>query len=99
MFVLGFGVMASLVGFPLVTRKLGTPLSASLADKFEIPTSTELDIPLVLGGWLFGIGWGVGGLCPGPAVVAATFGLPGPALFFMPSLVVGMKVSLRPMWR
>lgn len=49
----------------------------------------------MLGGWLFGIGWGVGGLCPGPAVVAATFGLPGPALFFMPSLVVGMKVSWR----
>eukprot|EP00903_Cladosiphon_okamuranus_P017330 g15967.t1 len=109
MFVLGFGVMASLVGFPLVTRKLGTPLcrapakteesggegsaAARLADKFEIPTSTELDVPLVLGGWLFGVGWGVGGLCPGPAVVAATFGLPGPALAFMPALVLGMKAA------
>lgn len=59
MFVLGFGVMTSLVGFPLVTRKLGTPLcrapaktaeetggegstAAPLAEKFEIPTSTEV---------------------------------------------------------
>lgn len=61
MFVLGFGVMASLVGFPLVTRKLGAPLcrlppkaaeeaggdkrsstAAPLAEKFEIPTSTEV---------------------------------------------------------
>lgn len=52
----------------------------------------------MLGGWLFGIGWGVGGLCPGPAVVAATFGLPGPALAFMPSLVIGMKVSCTCRW-
>lgn len=52
-------------------------------------------MPLVLGGWLFGIGWGVAGLCPGPAVVAATFGLPGPALAFMPALVLGMKVCQR----
>lgn len=56
------------------------------------PLIFQLDVPLVLGGWLFGIGWGVAGLCPGPAVVAATFGLPGPALAFMPSLVLGMKV-------
>ncbi|CAM9900057.1 unnamed protein product [Ectocarpus sp. 8 AP-2014] len=108
MFVLGFGVMVGLVGFPLVTRNLGAPLcrlpakaeeeqslatGAPLAEKFEIPTGTELDVPLVLGGWLFGIGWGVGGLCPGPAVVAATFGLPGPALAFLPSLVVGMRAA------
>ncbi|CAM9350599.1 unnamed protein product [Ectocarpus sp. 4 AP-2014] len=108
MFVLGFGVMVGLVGFPLVTRNLGAPLcrlpakaeeeqslatGAPLAEKFEIPTGTELDVPLVLGGWLFGIGWGMGGLCPGPAVVAATFGLPGPALAFMPSLVVGMRAA------
>lgn len=62
MFVLGFGVMASLVGFPLVTRKLGTPLcrlpakgeeeqregatAAPLADKFEIPTNTEVCLVL-----------------------------------------------------
>ncbi|CAM9612727.1 unnamed protein product, partial [Ectocarpus fasciculatus] len=88
MFVLGFGVMVGLVGFPL-SLTAGTPL----AEKFEVPTGTELDMPLVLGGWLFGIGWGAGGLCPGPALVAATFGLPGPALAFMPSLVLGMKVN------
>lgn len=55
-------------------------------------------MPLVLGGWLFGVGWGAAGLCPGPAVLAATFGLSGPALAFMPSLVLGMKVRLLLMW-
>ncbi|CAN0499464.1 unnamed protein product, partial [Ectocarpus sp. 8 AP-2014] len=89
MFVLGFGVMVGLVGFPLVTRNLGAPLCLYI---FFFPRREQLDVPLVLGGWLFGIGWGVGGLCPGPAVVAATFGLPGPALAFLPSLVVGMRV-------
>ncbi|CAN0007087.1 unnamed protein product [Pylaiella littoralis] len=106
LFVLGCGVMVNLAGFPLVTRKLGAPLcrlpakdkeeassTKPIAENFEIPTSTELDMPLVLGGWLFGVGWGAAGLCPGPAVVAATFGLPGPALAFMPSLVLGMKAA------
>lgn len=60
MFVLGLGVMTSLVGFPLVTRKLGAPLcrapakakaggddstaASPLAEKFEIPTSTEVSL-------------------------------------------------------
>ncbi|CAM9149734.1 unnamed protein product [Ectocarpus sp. 8 AP-2014] len=108
LFVLGFGVMACLVGFPLVTRRLDAPLcrlpgcpkeeqsltaGTSLAERFDIATDTELDVPLVLGSWLFGIGLGLSGLCHGPAVVSAAFGLPDSALAFMPSLVVEMRLS------
>lgn len=42
---------------------------------------------------MFGIGWGAAGLCPGPAFVAAAFGLPSVAVVFLPSVIVGMKVN------
>lgn len=35
--------------------------------KFELPTNTQIDMKLILGASIFGIGWGIGGLCPGPA--------------------------------
>ncbi|CAM9689731.1 unnamed protein product [Ascophyllum nodosum] len=120
-FVLGCGVMTTLVGFPLVTRRLGTPLcgrplkklvptassdtetkkendetkapAPSLAKEFEIPTNTELDVPLILGAWMFGLGWGSSGLCPGPAFAAAAYGFPSVAFVFLPSVAVGMKVA------
>jgi uncharacterized membrane protein YedE/YeeE len=56
---------------------------------FEMPASTAVDRPLVIGGALFGIGWGLGGFCPGPAVVALGAGLPQ-AFVFVPSMLVGM---------
>eukprot|EP00904_Undaria_pinnatifida_P003270 jgi/Undpi1/12944/HiC_scaffold_7.g02610.m1 len=85
--VLGFGVVTAFVGFPFVTRKLGTPACRGAV------RASYVDLPLVLGAWVFGVGWGSAGMCPGPAFVAAAFGLPGPALFFLPSVVIGMKVA------
>lgn len=107
MFVLGCGVLTGLVGFPLVTRKLGSPAcrlppststsssgdAPTLAEKFEIPTATQIDAPLILGSWTFGVGWGLSGMCPGPAIVAGVFGLPGTALYFLPSMLLGMKCA------
>lgn len=54
------------VGMNFITfRLLNHPL---LNSKFEIPSNTTVDLKLLLGSSTFGIGWGIGGLCPGPAI-------------------------------
>ena len=44
------------------------------ADAFTLPARTDIDARLLLGAALFGIGWGIAGLCPGPALVASISG-------------------------
>ncbi len=60
----------------------------------EIPTERRIDIRLVLGGVLFGTGWGIAGFCPGPALVALGSGI-GAALWFVPAMVAGMLLHDR----
>ena len=55
----------------------------------EIPTDTTIDARLVVGGLLFGTGWGIGGFCPGPALVALGSGM-GEAGIFVAAMLVGM---------
>lgn len=55
----------------------------------EIPTSRVIDRRLITGGVLFGIGWGIAGFCPGPALVALGSGM-GAAGFFLAAMLVGM---------
>ena len=69
-FVMAGGVAVFAVGFRLATRRAG-PL---FAQKFEIPTRRDIDPKLVAGAVLFGIGWGLAGLCPGPALTGLAFG-------------------------
>lgn len=57
--------------------------------QMEIPSSTTIDRRLILGGVLFGAGWGVAGLCPGPALVAASSGSLA-ALGFVVAMLAGM---------
>ncbi|KAK9712960.1 hypothetical protein K7432_006759 [Basidiobolus ranarum] len=68
----------------------------ALAPEFDVPTSTTIDKKLVTGASIFGIGWGLAGVCPGPAIVgAASFlstGAVGP-LIFLASMVAGMVVA------
>ena len=66
-----------------------------LQSKFEIPTKKEIDIQLVSGAALFGLGWGLGGICPGPAYVMfplLTFHITGA---FVLSFVVGYYVVMK----
>lgn len=58
---------------------------------FVIPAETQIDGKLVAGAALFGIGWGLGGICPGPALTALGFGSPKIVIFLV-SLVLGMTV-------
>ena len=55
----------------------------------EIPTNRRIDARLVIGGLLFGTGWGIGGFCPGPALVALGSGM-GAAGIFVAAMLAGM---------
>lgn len=57
----------------------------------EIPATRTIDRRLVFGGVLFGVGWGVAGFCPGPALVALGSGM-GAAGVFVAAMLVGMVV-------
>lgn len=84
-FVLAGAVMASGLGTALA-RSLRRPL---LAERFDWPTRTRIDGPLVLGAVLFGIGWGLSGFCPGPAVAALSGGA-RPVIVFVAAMLGGM---------
>ena len=82
--------MAGAVGvhMPLLwlIRRRTTPL---FAPRFELPTKKDLDRRLIGGSALFGIGWALGGFCPGPAVVSVFGGRSSNFVFFI-ALLVGM---------
>ncbi len=83
-FVMGGAVVVTFVVFPLIIRR-SRPL---LAKEFSLPSSTDLDRPLILGAVLFGIGWAISGLCPGPAL--ANLSSLNPGVFgFVFSMFVG----------
>lgn len=62
-----------------------------LAPTFDLPTRRHIDGPLVVGAVLFGIGWGLGGLCPGPALTALGGGQPASILFVV-AMLVGIAI-------
>lgn len=68
--------------------KRPTPL---LDAKFYLPTKTDLEPRLIVGATLFGIGWGLGGFCPGPAV-AALVTLAWPVVIFVLAMLVGVVI-------
>lgn len=85
LFVLGGAVLTTLVLFRFVLRRPAPVLAA----RFQIPALKQIDRPLLLGAALFGIGWGLAGYCPGPALVG--LGVLSPeALWFVPAMLLGM---------
>ncbi|HEX8444773.1 MAG TPA: DUF6691 family protein [Allosphingosinicella sp.] len=77
LFVLAAAILPSSVAY-LVRGRLDRPL---LESRFSIPEARSLDGPLVAGAALFGIGWGLVGLCPGPALAGLVLGAWQPWLF------------------
>ena len=59
--------MVNLIGHHFVTSR-GQPL---FAKHFSLPTHNDIDLPLIVGAAIFGIGWAMAGLCPGPAIASA----------------------------
>ena len=84
-FVMGGGV---LVYFP-VFRLLRKRNSLRFSEPFRVPTVADITPRLVIGAALFGIGWGVGGFCPGPAI-ASVGALSGKAAVMAISMFIGM---------
>jgi len=78
------------LSYRLIMRR-PTPLLGGL---FQLPSTTDLDARLFVGAGLFGIGWGLAGYCPGPALTAVG-GASSAALWFVPSMLVGMLACRR----
>lgn len=84
-FVMGGAVLVAFVGYRLVLRR-DRPVAAP---SFGIPARKDIDARLIVGPALFGIGWGLAGFCPGPAIAALGLGAPG-TLAFLPAMFLGM---------
>lgn len=84
-FVMGGAIAVTVPAFALL-RKRTKPL---FAPQFHWPTATMIDAKLVIGAVLFGVGWGLSGLCPGPALVNLGTGQTD-ILFFCAMLLAGM---------
>jgi uncharacterized membrane protein YedE/YeeE len=84
-FVMGGALLVTVPAFRLI---LGRPRPI-LADGFALPTKSALDGRLLGGAALFGVGWGLSGFCPGPAVAALVTGLT-PVFAFVAAMMAGM---------
>jgi uncharacterized membrane protein YedE/YeeE len=73
-------------------RLLARRSSPYFGSSFSVPTRRDLDGKLVAGAVLFGIGWGLSGLCPGPSLVALPSGFAGIVVFVV-TMVLGMLVA------
>lgn len=89
-FVLGGAVCVAFIAVA-IQRRLPRPV---LDTQFHIPERTDIDARLVGGSVLFGMGWGLAGFCPGPALSALTTGLP-PVLLFIAAMIAGMLLHDR----
>lgn len=85
LFVMIGAVGIHMIAYPLVRRKR-SPL---LDNKWHVPTRKDITSRLVLGSALFGIGWGLGGFCPGPAVTSLATG-DLRVIFFVIAMITGM---------
>ncbi len=68
--VMGAGLLVTLIGYQILFKRK----APWFAPSFRLPTSQDIDAKLLGGAALFGLGWGLGGFCPGPAVASLVFG-------------------------
>jgi uncharacterized membrane protein YedE/YeeE len=87
-FVMGGALIVTAIGYRLVLRN-----PAPLCDtSFHLPALKDIDLPLLAGAGLFGVGWGIAGFCPGGSIPALGLGEPA-ALIFVASMVCGIAVT------
>lgn len=90
-FVMGGALCVTLLAFAVTPRPGRKPW---LAESFQLPTRHDIDARLLAGAVLFGMGWGLAGYCPGPAIASLfTGGLD--AIIFIAALAIGMGAAKR----
>lgn len=87
-FVMAGALLVTIVGY----RWAGFYSKPLLCDSFHTPSKTTMDISLVLGAAIFGVGWGMVGFCPGPVIVAMGFGIQQSFVFVL-AMLLGMIVA------
>jgi uncharacterized membrane protein YedE/YeeE len=87
-FVMAAAVGVTFVGYKLAFRR-PSPL---LVDQFRLPVAKQIDRRLVIGPAIFGIGWGLSGFCPGPAITSLPLLAKG-TLVFVPGMLAGMALT------
>ena len=87
-FVMGGAIAVAAPAFALARRRRVDWLGGDI----ELPKTRAIDAPLVLGALIFGVGWGLAGVCPAPGIVGIGFASPS-ALIFVAATAVGMLAS------
>jgi uncharacterized membrane protein YedE/YeeE len=87
-FVMGAGLLVTLLGYQIIFRR-SAPLFAT---SFRFPTSQDIDVKLLGGAALFGLGWGISGFCPGPAIASLVFRRTE-SITFVIAMAAGMIVT------
>lgn len=87
-FVMGGALLVTAIGYRLVLKNPAPLLDTG----FHLPARKDIDLPLLAGAGLFGVGWGIAGFCPGGSIPALGLGEPA-AMIFVASMVCGIAVT------
>ena len=86
--VMGSAVAVTFAGYRVVLKRP----APRFGSRFHLPTRRDIDLPLVGGSALFGVGWGISGFCPGGAIPALGLGQPS-VLLFVAAMMAGLVVA------
>jgi uncharacterized membrane protein YedE/YeeE len=95
---LAFVMIGAVSVYALVWRRVRAQERPKLSAKWFVPTRADIDPKLLAGAALFGVGWGLGGYCPGPAIVSSS-GLAVETLTFTAAMLAGMYFVVSLQWR
>jgi uncharacterized protein len=85
-FVMGGALVTAFIGYKIVFARRPAPV---FEEEYSMPNKTQIDLPLIGGSALFGVGWGIAGFCPGGAIPAMGFG-GVETLTFLAAMCVGI---------
>jgi len=91
---LAFVMVGAIAVYASLQRIIRRRVAPVLADRFHVPVARRIDARLVAGAALFGVGWGVSGYCPGPALVSLGGGTAS-ALIFVVAMIGGVAFARR----
>lgn len=86
--VMGAGLLVTLISYQIIFRRK----APMFAPSFRLPTSEDIDAKLLSGAALFGVGWGLSGFCPGPAIASVVFGRME-SITFVIAMAAGMLLA------